>query len=303
MDDSDNIRGEVGIIDLSHGELQGGQMRGNVPRQNTSQGSAIGSNFRKGLGHTAPKQRNLSTGATQMKNKPEIIEIDGSSPSEKMFSSYRPEIGRTSTPMVRKAGQLLQKAKNRQALSMGTAIYTSTTTSLTPTFSSSYNRQSSAPSSSYTLGAPPASSASFALGAPPVSSTAFSMSTSINTQALDELISQTVQSVSGPPVEQHSKGSIPQIQTSLQDTSSNIQGASPNVFPGMSISPNTFSSMGDGHAVPVALHANIDNISRDLSASQSSAVSNSSSTEIKMETDAQNVSSVSAAGDSFNSCK
>lgn len=288
LEDAENIRGGVGIIDLSHSELHSGQMRGSVARQNTSQANVVGTNIRKGPSQSPYKPRNPSVGATQVKNRPEVIEIDGSSPAERMFTSHRPEIGRTSTPIVRKAGQLLQKAKNRQALSMGTAIYTSTTTSLTPTFSSSYNRMSSAPSSSYALGAPP-----------PVSSTSFSMS-NINSQALDDLISQTVQSLSGPSIEQQSKVSMPQRQSSMQETSANNTGTSSNVIPGMSISPDAFSSMGDIPAVPVALHANIDNINRDLSASQSSVLSNSSSTEVKMETDSHNVSSVSVASDSFN---
>jgi hypothetical protein len=59
-----------------------------------------------------------------------------------------------------------------------------------------------------------------------------------------------------------------QHQTSFSDT--NIVGHQPSetVFPGVSISPSIFSQITDGQAVPVALHANIDNINRDLSTSQ-----------------------------------
>lgn len=302
-DESENIRGEVGIIDLSHGEMQN-RVNNNNFRQNSNQNSAISqsANLRQIPSQGYLKQRSLSNPSVSIprqekRARTEVIEIDGSSPTEKMFSSNRQEIGKTSTPIVRRAGQLLQKAKNRQALSTGTAIYTSTTTTLTPTFSSSFSSQSTRTASSnrnFALGAPPVSS----YLAPPMSSSAFSVSPVTGSQSLDDIIAETVQAVSGqcilstevPPSSQSFSieqklpdSSSVKHQTSFQDTNSSNQLSSQTVFPGMSISPNSFSQMVDGQAVPVALHANIDNISRDLS--QVSAPSGSNATEVKMETD------------------
>ncbi|XP_063424319.1 uncharacterized protein LOC134708014 isoform X12 [Mytilus trossulus] len=299
-DESENIRGEVGIIDLSHGEMQN-RVNNNNFRQNSNQNSAISqsANLRQIPSPGSLKQKNLTVSIQRQEKRArtEVIEIDGSSPTEKMFSSNRQEIGKTSTPIVRRAGQLLQKAKNRQALSTGTAIYTSTTTTLTPTFSSSFSSQSTRTASSnrnFALGAPPVSS----FLAPPMSSSAFSVSPVTGSQSLDDIIAETVQAVSGqcrlstevPPSSQ-SFSTGPKLldsssvkrQTSFQDTTSSNQPSAPTVFPGLSISPNSFSQMVDGQAVPVALHANIDNISRDLS--QVSAPSCSNATEVKMETD------------------
>ncbi|XP_076091975.1 uncharacterized protein LOC143063626 isoform X4 [Mytilus galloprovincialis] len=299
-DESENIRGEVGIIDLSHGEMQN-RVNNNNFRQNSNQNSAISqsANLRQipSQGYLKQKIQTASIQRQEKRARTEVIEIDGSSPTEKMFSSNRQEIGKTSTPIVRRAGQLLQKAKNRQALSTGTAIYTSTTTTLTPTFSSSFSSQSTRTASSnrnFALGAPPVSS----FLAPPMSSSAFSVSPVTGSQSLDDIIAETVQAVSGqcrlstevPPSSQSFSpepklpdSSSVKRQTSFQDTTSSNPLSAPTVFPGLSISPNSFSQMVDGQAVPVALHANIDNISRDLS--QVSAPSGSNATEVKMETD------------------
>jgi hypothetical protein len=205
---------------------------------------------------------------------------------------------------------------------MGTPIYTSTTTSLTSTFSSSFTAKPTrtvpaTQNRNYALGAPPVSSfgtspvstyggqSLSSFGTQPVSSSSFTLSSSVESQIknLDELIAQTVQSVSAqnrlsteiPPTTQQSFDTISysseqqikvtspvQHQTSFSDT--NIVGHQPSetVFPGVSISPSIFSQITDGQAVPVALHANIDNINRDLS---TSVPSSSDGTEVKMESE------------------
>lgn len=329
-DESENIRGEVGIIDLSHMEVQN-RAKNNNFRQNTNQSSAIlpGANYRPVPTQGYQRQKSLPSTASSRsppdkRARPEIIEIDGSSPTEKMFvTASRPEIGRTSTPIARRAGQLLQKAKNRQSLSMGSPIFTSTTTSLTSTFSSSFTAKPTrtvpaTQSRNYALGAPPVSSfgsppvstyggqSLSSFGTQPVSSSSFPLSSSVESQIknLDELIAQTVQSVSAqnrlsteiPPTTQQSFDTISysseqqikgttspvQHQTSFSDTNTVGQQPSETVFPGVSISPSIFSQITDGQAVPVALHANIDNINRDLS---TSVPSSSDGTEVKMESE------------------
>ncbi|CAC5403430.1 unnamed protein product [Mytilus coruscus] len=180
LQDDTSIRGEVGIIDLSDGIAQ---------RKNNNQTSGRTENIQvqsyRQLSshdyHMGEKESNFQK--SEKRPRPDVIEIDAPSPQEKRFSSGSKSFQKTSTPVT--SPRVLHKPKNRQSLSMGTAIYTSTSSTTTPSFSTSYTMSTQRSAQS---------NRNYALGAPPVTSNAFSTSTNLSDfQNLEKLIAQTSQ--------------------------------------------------------------------------------------------------------------
>ncbi|VDI19647.1 Hypothetical predicted protein [Mytilus galloprovincialis] len=301
-----SIRGEVGVIDLSDGI---GQRKNNTQTSGRTENIQLQS-YRQVSSHDyhmGEKESNFSK--SEKRPRQEVIEIDAPSrsPQEKRFISGSKSFQKTSTPIT--SPRVIQKPKNRQSLSMGTAIYTSTSSTTTPTFSTSY-----AMSTQRSV----QSNRNYALGAPPVASNAFSTSTNLSDfQNLEKLIAQTSQyneslsshNIHPPSVVEQSKGfsnsqghhqpsqvSVAESQGSFgQSTFSDI-----NVQP--HLTPTSFSDTvtdpshsqytittnqeqnlytPQSEAVPVALHV----INRENSVG--SMPSTSDITEIKIESDSE----------------
>ncbi|XP_076091016.1 uncharacterized protein LOC143063003 isoform X16 [Mytilus galloprovincialis] len=301
MEESETMRGEVGIIDLSHAEISRKQNSARMLRPPDDM------SLKKSYQNTSYHEKSPNIQVERDKNRQEdVIEIDVPSPTEKMFITSN--INKTSTPVIHSNIRPVQKPKNRPSLSMGTAIYTSTSSVTTPTFSSSYM-------SSPSRNIPPTfTNRKFALGAPPPPLVAPS-----NLANLDEMIAQAVQfneirtgadisssqsqirQSSGqsdvrppPPMQQQP----PKIQESDHSSSFSEQHSRPTLCEQHSrqtiseqhsrqtnISeqklPYSQQTSTSSSAVPIALHANIDNIN----ISQNSAHSSSDTMEIKIETE------------------
>ena len=301
MEESETMRGEVGIIDLSHAEISRKQNSARMLRPPDDM------SLKKSYQNTLYPEKSPNIQVERDKNRQEdVIEIDVPSPTEKMFITSN--INKTSTPVIHSNIRPVQKPKNRPSLSMGTAIYTSTSSVTTPTFSSSYM-------SSPSRNIPPTfTNRKFALGAPPPPLVAPS-----NLANLDEMIAQAVQfneirtgadisssqsqirQSSGqsdvrpaPPMqqqppkiqesdhsssfsEQHSRQTLSEQHSrqTISEQHSRQTNISEQKLP-YSQQTSTSSS-----AVPIALHANIDNIN----ISQNSAHSSSDTMEIKIETE------------------
>lgn len=287
MDESESVRGEVGIIDLSHAE--------NGRRNNSTRIRHQDTEILRPKNYQSSSNRDKPTNAIVDRDKlrqETVIEIDPSSPTEKMFITST-DINKTSTPVSSRPSQ---KSKNRPPppLALGTAIYTQASSSTTPTFSSSYI------SSIPRISAPSLSNRKYALGAPPlpvsISSSLDEMIAQaaqfneINNQSLADVAKRnqsqinidTHQQPSNQEVEQHP------VQTSFDEhhpvqTSFTKQQPVKTSLSEQNIYSQTSTSSS---AVPVALHANIDNISRDIS--QSSAHSSTDTLEIKIESEVDN---------------
>ncbi|XP_063424076.1 uncharacterized protein LOC134707891 isoform X3 [Mytilus trossulus] len=327
MEESESMRGEVGIIDLSHAEISRKQNSARMLRPPDDM------SLKKSYQNTSYHEKSPNIQVERDKSRQDdVIEIDVPSPTEKMFITSN--INKTSTPIIHSNIRPIQKPKNRPSLSMGTAIYTTTSSVTTPTFSSSYM-------SSPSRNIPPTfANRKFALGAPPPPLVAPS-----NLANLDEMIAQAVQfneirtgadnassqsqirqssgqsDVRPPPMqqqppkiqesdhissfseqhsrqtlseqhsrqtlsEQHSRQTLSE-QHSRQTLSEqhSRQTLSEQHSRQTNISeqklPYSQQTSTSSSAVPIALHANIDNIN----ISQNSAHSSSDTMEIKIETE------------------
>jgi hypothetical protein len=294
MDESESVRGEVGIIDLSHAE--------NGRRSNSTRIRHQDTEMLRPKNYQSSSNRDKPSNAIVERDKlrqETVIEIDPSSPTEKMFITST-NINKTSTPIVPVSSRPSQKSKNRPPppLSLGTAIYTSASSTTTPTFSSSYI--SSIPRISATSLS--LSNRKYALGAPPLP---VSISSS-----LDEMIAQAAQfnEINNQSLTDLAKRNQSQIKIDTQQQPSNQEVEQHPVQTGFdehhhdpvqtsftkqhpvktSLSEQNIYSQTSmpSSAVPVALHANIDNISRDIS--QSSAHSSTDTLEIKIESEVDN---------------
>ncbi|XP_071154559.1 uncharacterized protein [Mytilus edulis] len=301
MEESETMRGEVGIIDLSHAEISRKQNSARMLRPPDDM------SLKKSYQNTSYHEKSPNIQVERDKNRQEdVIEIDVPSPTEKMFITSN--INKTSTPVIHSNIRPVQKPKNRPSLSMGTAIYTSTSSVTTPTFSSSYM-------SSPSRNIPPTfTNRKFALGAPPPPLVAPS-----NLANLDEMIAQAVQfneirtgadiSSSQSQIRQSSGQSDVRPPPPMQQQPSKIQESDHSSSFSEQHSRQTLSeqhsrqTISEQHsrqtniseqklpysqqtstsssAVPIALHANIDNIN----ISQNSAHSSSDTMEIKIETE------------------
>ncbi|XP_052093999.1 uncharacterized protein LOC127730008 isoform X5 [Mytilus californianus] len=300
LQDDTSIRGEVGIIDLSDGIAQ---------RKNNNQTSGRTENIQvqsyRQLSshdyHMGEKESNFQK--SEKRPRPEVIEIDAPSPQEKRFISGSKSFQKTSTPVT--SPRVLHKPKNRQSLSMGTAIYTSTSSTTTPTFSTSYSMSTQRSAQS---------NRNYALGAPPVTSNAFSTSTNLSDfQNLEKLIAQTSQynesltshNILPSGVLEQPKGfgnSLGHRQPSQVSVAEPQNSFGQSTFSDINIQPTSFSdTVADqshsqftittnqeqnlynpqSEAVPVALHV----INRENSVG--SVPSTSDITEIKIESDSE----------------
>lgn len=296
MDESESVRGEVGIIDLSHAE--------NGRRNNSTRIRHQDTEMLRPKNYPSSSIRDKSSSAIVDRDKlrqETVIEIDPSSPTEKMFITSV-NANKTSTPVVPVSPRPSQKSKNRPPppLSLGSAIYTSSSSTTTPTFSSSYI------SSIPRISATSLSNRKYALGAPPLP---VSISSS-----LDEMIAQAAQfNEINQSLTDLTKRNQSQIKIDTQQQPSNQEVEQQPVQTGFdehhpvqtsftmqqhpvktSLSEQNIYSQTStsSSAVPVALHANIDNISRDIS--QSSTHSSTDTLEIKIESEVDN-----SIGDSF----
>lgn len=310
--DDNNIRGEVGIIDLSHGMIQK-KSNSNVPSRN--QNFQIQS-YRQISSHDyhMGETEKSSVKERDKRSRPDVIEIDVPSPPEKIFVPTCKSNQKTSTPIS--VARAMQRSKIRPSLSMlGPAVFTTTSSTTSPTFSTSYVSPTSrsVPSSSFT-------NRKFALGAPPVTSTTFSSSSNISDyQNLENLIAQTVQynetlSSQNPQTVPEHRGVYQSTPQGQRQTSANLVDFGPpqssfiemNVDHQQPQQSNFSENFAEQHsqinvsnndqnlyvpsseAVPVALHANMDVIKRDNSIS--SVPSTSDITEIKIESDNEDAS-------------
>ena len=325
--DDSNIRGEVGIIDLSHGMIQK-KSNSNVPSRN--QNLQIQS-YRQISSHDyhMGETEKSSVKERDKRSRSDVIEIDAPSPPTKIFVPTCKSNQKTSTPIS--VARAMQRSKIRPSLStLGTAVFTTTSSTTSPTFSTSYVSPTSrsAPTISASYVSPtsrnvPSSSFTnrkFALGAPPVTSTTFSSSSNISDyQNLENLIAQTVQynetlSSQNPQTVPDHRGVYQSTPQGQRQTSANLVDFGPpqssfiemnvdNQQPQQSNFSENFAEqhsqisvsnndqnlyVPSSEAVPVALHANIDVINRDNSIS--SVPSTSDITEIKIESDNEDAS-------------
>ena len=325
--DDSNIRGEVGIIDLSHGMIQK-KSNSNVPSRN--QNLQIQS-YRQISSHDyhMGETEKSSVKERDKRSRSDVIEIDAPSPPTKIFVPTCKSNQKTSTPIS--VARAMQRSKIRPSLStLGTAVFTTTSSTTSPTFSTSYvsptSRSAPTISASYvspTSRSVPSSSFTnrkFALGAPPVTSTTFSSSSNISDyQNLENLIAQTVQynetlSSQNPQTVPDHRGVYQSTPQGQRQTSANLVDFGPpqssfiemnvdNQQPQQSNFSENFAEqhsqisvsnndqnlyVPSSEAVPVALHANIDVINRDNSIS--SVPSTSDITEIKIESDNEDAS-------------
>ncbi|XP_052093982.1 uncharacterized protein LOC127730005 isoform X8 [Mytilus californianus] len=300
MEESESVRGEVGIIDLSHAEINRKQNSARMLRP-----PDVDMSHKKSYQNTSYHEKSPNILVERDKNRQDdVIEIDVPSPTEKMFITSN--INKTSTPVVHANIRPVQKPKNRPSLSMGTAIYTTTSSVTTPTFSSSYM-------SSPSRNIPPTfTNRKFALGAPPPPLVAPS-----NLANLDEMIAQAVQfneirtDISGsqsqtrqssgqsdvrpPPMQQQQPPKIQESDHSSSFSEQHSRQTMSEQHSRQTISeqhsrqsniseqklPYSQQTSTSSSAVPIALHANIDNIN----ISQNSAHSSSDTMEIKIETE------------------
>lgn len=286
----------MGVIDLSHAELNRRGSKSDLSQVNRRGNASVSLNRQeKNISRQLSSSANVNR---DIGRKETVIEIDPVSPTEKMFLTNS-TVSKTSTPIQ---SYTHNESKHKPPI-VGTALYTSTQSSTMPTFSTGHI--SSAPGTmpsfstghiSSASGTMPSfsaghissvprtvstfSSRSFALGAPPTIAT--TQSQPPTTSNLDEMIAQAVKfnEIRTDPTssQQVSRMEIQTLPSRVQDNVQ-ISNSSHSSFVEQSHGQNIQQSSPTKPAVPVALHANIDNISREESHSHSS----SDITEIKIE--------------------